>query len=152
MFKLRPKESVMKEASHHNEIEKLLLEGRELSTADFMNVCQGMPVASVYSRIRSLVVAGRITRSGRGLYVPVPKPVPESIITPWMKEVNWVLVEECVGINHCITQRDGNLYIEGYKSDLPAIEECLKRHFVKVLNKKEAERFPLKHRAWKHIC
>lgn len=125
-----------------SEIECLLAQGRELCTEDFMSVCGDKPAATVYSKIRALCLTGRVSRVGRGRYIPVHKPKYLPDITPWMREVNDLLIDECVGIDHCLCERDANLYIETYKGDIPRIVECLDSHGYKVVDKHSAEQFP----------
>jgi len=132
----------MRTAKENERINQLLAQGRELSVADFTEVLEGMPMASVYTRIRSLCESGRLSRMGRGKYLPVHKPVYREEITPWMREVNEILIDECVGIDHCIYQRDGNLYVEAARSDLSSLMDCLGKHYQKVVNVEAAERFP----------
>lgn len=132
----------MRTAKDNERVEELLAQGRELSVADFTEVLEGMPMASVYTRIRALCGAGRLSRTGRGRYLPVCKPAYREGITPWMREVNEGLMDECVGIDHCIYQRDGNLYVEAARSDLPALMDCLGKHYRKVVDAEAAERFP----------
>ena len=119
-----------------------MLEGRELGTEDFVKACPGMPMPSVYSRIRSLVVSGRLSKTGRGQYTPVPKPVFHYDISQWMLEVSELLETECEGINFCLSQKETNLHIEAAKSDIPVLLACLKRHYNKVIEKKDAIHFP----------
>ena len=118
-----------------------MLEGRELATQDFVRACPGMPMPSVYSKIRALVVSGRISRSGRGTYIPTRKPVFQYKVSPWMQEVKDYLIGECEGISFCISQRNDNLYIEVSKSDVPALKSCLEQHYTKVVEIKEYNRF-----------
>jgi hypothetical protein len=132
----------MRIAKYNERIEELLAQGRELSVADFTEVLEGMPMASVYTRIRALCEVGHLSRMGRGRYRPVHKPAYREEITPWMREVNEFFLDDCVGIDHCLYQRDGNLYVEAVRSDLPALMDCLGKHYKKVVNAEAAERFP----------
>ena len=128
----------MRTAKYHKEIEALLNEGRELTTEDFVRACPGMPMPSVYSRIRGLVVSGKLTRTGQGRYLPVHKPSYPYPITPWMRDVCSFLEEKCVGINFCLCQKGANLFIDAQKSDLHIIEHSLKQNYSKVVWDKEA--------------
>ncbi len=56
-----------------------------------------------------------------------------------MQEVNLYLHNTCVGINHCISQKENNLFIEATKSDLRTIEIALKAKYSKVAQEKEAK-------------
>lgn len=60
------------------------------------------------------------------------------IITPQMREVNRVLVQECVGMNHCISLRGRNLVVEVAKSDIPLAIDTLKKHFPDVVDIRKA--------------
>lgn len=129
----------MRTAKYHKEIEALLNEGRELTTEDFVRACPGMPMPSVYSRIRGLVVSGKLTRTGQGRYLPVHKPSYPYSITPWMRDVCSFLEEKCVGINFCLCQKGANLFIDAQKSDLHIIEHNLKQNYSKVVWEKDAK-------------
>ena len=129
----------MRTAKYHKEIEALLNEGRELTTEDFVRACPGMPMPSVYSRIRGLVVSGKLTRTGQGRYLPVHKPSYPYSITPWMRDVCSFLEEKCVGINFCLCQKGASLFIDAQKSDLHIIEHSLKQNYSKVVWEKDAK-------------
>ena len=129
----------MRTAKYHKEIEALLNEGRELTTEDFVRACPGMPMPSVYSRIRGLVVSGKLTRTGQGRYLPVHKPSYPYSITPWMRDVCSFLEEKCVGINFCLSQKGANLFIDAVKSDLHIIEHSLKQKYSKVVWERDAK-------------
>ena len=129
----------MRTAKYHKEIEALLYEGRELTTEDFVRACPGMPMPSVYSRIRGLVVSGKLTRIGQGRYLPVHKPSYPYSITSWMRDVCSFLEEKCVGINFCLCQKGANLFIDALKSDLHIIEHSLKQNYSKVVWEKDAK-------------
>lgn len=129
----------MKTARYNEEILALICEGRELTTADFKKACPGMPLPSVYSKIRNLVTSGEISRTGQGRYLPVHKPQYPYSITPWMREVCSYLEEACVGINFCMSQKGPNLFIDATKSDLVLIEQSLKTNYPKVVREKDAK-------------
>lgn len=129
----------MKTARYHKDVEALLKEGGILFTEDFVKACPELAKPSVYSRIRALVEAGRLSRIGQGKYLPVHKPCYPYFISPWMQEVNLYLHNTCVGINHCISQKENNLFIEAAKSDLHTIEIALKAKYSKVAKEKEAK-------------
>ena len=139
MFILRPKRKSMRTARYHEEVTALLNEGRELTTTDFIQACPGMPMPSVYSRIRGLVTSGKLTRTGQGRYLPVHKPAYPYYITPWMREVCSYLEEECVGISFCLCQKGPNILIDAAKSDLQLIEQSLKPNYPKVVFEKDAK-------------
>ena len=59
-----------------------------------------------------------------------------------MREVNEIFFNDCPGIDHCLYEKDSNLYVESYKSDLPTLTNCLMAHGYKVIDNKTASRFP----------
>lgn len=128
----------MRTAQYQKDVEALLKEGRVLSTEDFVMACPGLAMPSVYSRIRSLVESGRLSRIGQGKYLPVHKPPYPYSVTPWMQEVNLYLHNACIGVNYCICQKGKNLFVEAANSDLYPIENALKEVFIKVAREKEA--------------
>ena len=107
-----------------------------------MKACPGMPAASVYTRIRSLVKTGRLSTVGSGRYRPVRKPSYNIPVTRWMIAVNQLLIDNCPGIDHCITQYGSNLLVEVPRSNMGFVQETLKKHEAKVVSKKEAMLFP----------
>ena len=128
----------MRTSKHHKAIEALLREERVLTTEDFRKSCPGLSKPSVYSRIRSLVTSGRLSRIGQGKYIPVSKPSYPYHITPWMKEVNSYIQNCCIGINFCLCQKKDNLFIEAAKSDLLVLENTLKQKYDNVAREKDA--------------
>ena len=97
---------------------------------------------TVYSRIRCLLREGKLSQAGRGLYRPVHKPKFEVAVTEWMLRVNGWLVDGCEGVDHCIYEKGGNLYVETYKGIIPRVTECLKQHSAKVIRQIDAKAFP----------
>lgn len=132
----------MRTAGYQKEIEGLLQGSGALSVADFVAVWPGVPMPTVYSRIRGLLREGRLSSAGRGLYRAIHKPRYEVPISEWMYTVNDWLIDECVDINCCLHEAGGNLYVEAYKGDIPQVMECLKRHSDKVIRQIDADRFP----------
>ena len=124
------------------ELDPLLNSGRELSVADFTAAWPGVPQATVYSRIRALVVRGVLSQVGRGRYVAVRKPAYAVDVTPWMVEVNEFLNEHCPGVNHCISQRGCNLSVEVARGDVPVVLACLRELGPKVVLSRDVARFP----------
>lgn len=125
------------------EAEALLAKDGIITVADFASAWPGMPMPSVYSRIRALLLSGRLSQAGKGRYQAIHKPAFHIPLTDWMVEVNQYLIGACDGVNHCIFQRAANLYIEVAKSDLPQIYGQLKSHYPKVILQKDASRFPV---------
>jgi predicted nucleotidyltransferase len=60
------------------------------------------------------------------------------IITDWMRQVNQVLVEECIGIDHCISLLGRNLLVEVSKRDIEPVISTLKQFFPDVVNIRKA--------------
>ena len=125
-----------------NGIELLLKRDGLISVADFKAAWPDMPMASVYSRIRALLHSGRISQAGRGQYLAIHKPGYSVPVTDWMVKVNNYLINVCEGVNTCITQTDGNLFIEVAKADIDSVYNHLKEFSPKVVLQKEAKRFP----------
>lgn len=132
----------MRKPGFEKEISALLESGRELTVSDFFEACPGAPAATVYSKIRSLMQRGILSQTGHGRYLAVRKPKYEVPVTDWMLAVNEYLIDQCDGVNHCVYERNGNLYVEAAKSDLPRVLDCLKRHSPKVVLQKDAKAFP----------
>ena len=132
----------MKRTEYKVAIADLLKQKAILSVEDFRNVFPDVPGPTLYARIRSLVQDGSLSVIGKGKYTSVRKPSFHVPISPWMEEVNMVLIQECVGIHFCMVQRGANLYIQAGKSDLSIIFGVLSQHYSRVVGKKDADRFP----------
>lgn len=124
------------------EIENLLNREEVITVKDFVSVCPDTPKPTIYARIRKLVSNGSIQIVGRGRYIAVKQPRYKVNITPWMQEVNAVLVSNCIGVNNCISMHGENLLVEVHKSDVRLVMSCLKGEFEKVVLKKDIDRFP----------
>lgn len=122
--------------------EQLLQRDGVLSVADFLALWPDMPAPSVYSRIRSLVKAGRLSQVGKGKYQATHKPQFSIEITDWMKEVSQYLIDTCEGINFCLIQKGENLYIEMSRHEIPIVLNQLQKRYPKVVLQKDAKRFP----------
>ena len=129
----------MKYPRYRKEIATLLQRESIISVGDFHNMMPGVPMTSVYSRIRELVQEGRLSVVGKGKYISIPKPTYRPEITLWMQECASVMRSELVGVNCCITERDGNLEVEVDKADLSQTVDVLKQHFEKVMYRKDAK-------------
>ena len=132
----------MRKPGFDKEIIALLESDKELTVSDFFAACPGVPAATVYSKIRSLSQRGMLSQTGHGRYLAVRKPRYEVPVTDWMREVNEYLIDQCEGVNHCVSQRGKNLLVEVVRTDLARVEECLRLNYQKVVGKKEADRFP----------
>ena len=124
------------------EYEVLLSRDGELTVNDFFAVNPGLPSQTVYSRISSLVKRGALSRIGRGRYVAIHKPEYKVPVTEWMLEVNEYLIKNCEGINHCVSQRGQNLFIEVARKDIQAVLSSLTGKYDKAVPKKDFDRFP----------
>ena len=132
----------MRFGKDHTALLSLLEREDVLTVADFMAACPDLPAPTVSSRIRTLVQNGKLSPVGRGQYLSVHKPVYQPAISPWMREVNDILVRKCEGKSHCLTQRNGNLFLYASKSDIPAIRAVLEEEGAKVILEKDWKRFP----------
>lgn len=59
-------------------------------------------------------------------------------ITPLMRAVNDVLINECIGVPLCLVQHPRNLVVEVPKSDMPEVIASLKKHFPDVVDIRKA--------------
>ncbi len=59
-------------------------------------------------------------------------------ITPLMKDVCHILVEECEGMNHCIVQQPRNLIVEVSRGDIEKTVKVLKKHYPDVVDIRKA--------------
>ncbi len=134
----------MKAVQFEQEISVLLKQDRILTVADFVKIWPGTTMPTIYSRIRSLLQSQRLTEVGRGKYLAIHKPEFRIPVTKWMMEVNHYLIETCEGVNHCILQKGENLYVEVAKSDISKVMDRLKEKYPKVVQQKDAKRFPAK--------
>lgn len=132
----------MKTGRDHTAILSLLEREDVLTVADFMAACPDLPAPTVSSRIRALVQNGKLSPIGKGQYLSVHKPVYRPAISPWMREINDIVIRECEGASYCITQRKGNLFIYASKGEIPAIRAALKERGGKVILEKDWKRFP----------
>lgn len=114
-----------------------------LTTADFFAAYPNTPPPTVYSRIRKLLAARTIQTIGKGVYTTIPKLVFRPEVTPWMREVVDILVEECEGVNNCITQKVANLQLEVDKADMGKVTAVLSNHGFNVLLAREAKLSPV---------
>ena len=113
-------------------INELLAKGGILSVSDFVKACEGMPIASVYSRIHALIRSGRIQPAGRGQYTTSRSLNYKVEITPLMKEVNSLLIESLPSVQHCIYERDRNLIVEVASSDIIPVFDVISEHYDRV--------------------
>ena len=132
----------MRTGSHHTAIQSLLKCEEVLTVADFMAACPDLPAPTVSSKIRALVQNGKLSPVGKGQYLSVHKPVYQPAISPWMREINDVLMRKCEGASYCLTQRKGNLFLYASKSDIPAVRAALEGEGAKVILDKDWKRFP----------
>ncbi len=132
----------MKGSNANKEYEALLNRGGELTVADFFEASPALPPQTVYSRIRSLVQNGSLSRVGRGRYAVVRKPKYEVPVTDWMLEVNGYLINNCEGIDHCVSQKGKNLFVEVARKDITSMLLSLGQHYEKVVQIKDYKLFP----------
>ncbi|MBP3202469.1 MAG: hypothetical protein J6M31_02555, partial [Bacteroidales bacterium] len=127
----------MKYKEQMNGVQTLLESKRELAVADFVSAMPGVPMTSVYAKIRSLEQSGEISSIGKGLYTTVPKPRYEVIISPWMQEVNQFLTEHFEGMDFCLKENGCTLLLLVPKTNIPGVTSALQQSFKKVLTLEE---------------
>lgn len=132
----------MRTGSNHIAIQTLLDRDDILTVSDFVTACPDLPASTVYSKIRALTLSGKLSPVGKGQYLSIHKPVFQPEISPWMQEINDILLRKCEGTSHCIAQRKGNLFIYASKEDLPAIHRALDGEHRRVIYEKDWKRFP----------
>ena len=135
-------EKNMRTAQLGKAAEKLLVKNDVITVADFAAVWPGMPMPSVYSRIRALQQSGRLSQVGKGKYQAIHKPVFSIPVTDKMVEVNQYLIDTCEGVALCVYQIESNLHVETARGDISKVYEQLKAHYPKVVLQKDANRFP----------
>ena len=124
-------------------VQQLLEQDSVLSVADFKGICPGLPEQTVYSRIRALLQSGKLCAVGKGKYRSVHKPLYRPEISSWMKRINGQIIEGCEGVNFCMRQNNGNLYVYSGKSELTAIHALLKAQGQDVLYAKDLIHCPV---------
>lgn len=132
----------MKTQLYEKGIDSLLGEKLFVSVEDFRGLFPDIPMPTLYARIRALISEGRLSVVGRGKYATVRKPIFHIPVSPWMEEVNLLLIQECVGVQFCMVQRQSNLFIQASKSDLQALYKVLTNHYSRVVFGIDAKRFP----------
>ena len=101
----------MRVSRYGKEIEKLLGERVFVKVEDFVSVCPGMGMPAIYSKVNKLLREGRLAAIGKGKYITSSR-IPYTVrITPWMREINRYMVENCIGVNACIAEKEGNLFV-----------------------------------------
>ena len=129
----------MKYKEQMNGAQTLLESKRELAVADFVSVMPGVPMTSVYAKIRSLEQSGEISSIGKGLYTTVPKPTYEVVISPWMQEVNQFLIDHFEGMDFCMKESGSTLLLLVPKTNIPGVTSALQQSFKKVLTLEEVK-------------
>ena len=132
----------MRTAIYRDDCSSLLERDGTLAVADFRELWPDVPMPTVYSRIRSLEQEGRLSSSGKGRYQAIPKVAYTIPVTEQLRTVRECLFEHCEGVDSCLYEKDGNLYVEVYRGDIPKVESALKQHFPKVIRQKDAKAFP----------
>ena len=117
--------------------------GQEVSARDFIAAYPDLPRPTVYSRIRSMVLAGQLAPVGKGRYVHKSKMDYEVVVTPMMKEINTCLIAECPGVNHCISDDGVNVTVQVPRTDLQRILTTLNARFDKVITGSACKQMPL---------
>lgn len=130
----------MAQGQYSEKIEALLESREEVTTKDFFAAMPDVPAQTVYSRIRALEKASRIYAKGHGVYSVGSKMKYKVVPTPWMIDVNEYLISKCGGVSHCISERQGNLYVEVSRSQVQQVLEALKAGYNNVSDSKSASR------------
>lgn len=133
----------MRVAKYEKEVQTVLNEKVFVTVNDIAAVCPGMPMPSVYSKVNKLIKERKLSVMGKGKYVSAPKAGLSYEITPWMKDVNDYLIATCIGINVCMTEKEGNLFVQVHKSALVKVESELKKRYSNVICKDAFSNFPL---------
>lgn len=134
----------MRTAQFEKEVETLLREKTFLSVGDIAAVCPGMPMPSVYSRVKKLLREGKLSVAGKGKYVSAPKLAYVVEVTPWMHEIADYLNRSCEGVNYCVLEKEDNLFVQVYKSDMDKVISSLQKQFARVIRLEDLNGFPLK--------
>jgi len=134
----------MRVARYEKEVQAVLDDNVFINVSDIAAACPGMSMPSVYSRVNKLIREGKMSVIGKGKYVSAPKAEYYLEITPWMREVNDYLFKTCIGNDHCVKEKGGNLFVQVYRSDLDKVESELKKRYSKVLRRESFNSFPLK--------
>lgn len=131
----------MRPARYEKEIENLLAEKEFLGIEDFVSVCPGMPMPTIYSKVRKLQSEGRLSILGKGKYLSSPKLSCPVTITPWMREVNDFLIANCPGIDFCISEKAGNLFVQVSKSEQKGVLSELQCRYGRVILREDYDYF-----------
>lgn len=134
----------MRVAKYEKEVQAVLNEKVFVTVDDIAAVCPGMPMPSVYSKVNKLIKEKKLSVIGKGKYISAPKAGPSFQISLWMREVNDYLIASCIGMDLCLTEKEGNLFVQAYKSDLDKTESELKKRYTNVIRKEAFDNFPLK--------
>ena len=126
-----------------NAVQQLIEQDSVISVADFMEICPGLPEQTVYSRIRALLQNGKLCSVGKGKYLSVHKPIYRPEISSWMRKINGQIIDGCEGVNFCMHQNNGNLYVYSGKSELAAIHAHLQKQGQIVLYAKDLIHSPV---------
>ena len=132
----------MRAPKYAAEVDSILRDNVFVRVEDISRACPGMSMPGVYSRINKLLQENRLTAVGKGRYVSAPKPEYVVEITPWMREVNEYLMNSCCGVNICIAEREGNLFVQVHKSEMDKIQGALEGRYSRVIRKGDFRRFP----------
>ena len=130
----------MRKALYKTEVGDLLSRCGIITVADFVSLFPGVPMPTVYARIRSLELSRKISSVGRGRYVADMTMSYKVSITPWMKDVNATLIDACPGVQSCISQRGGNLFVDVPRADISRVLTVLAAKYGKAVSRKDVEK------------
>lgn len=133
----------MRVSRYGKEIEKLLGERVFVKVEDFVSVCPGMGMPAIYSKVNKLLREGRLAAIGKGKYITSSR-IPYTVrITPWMREINRYMVENCIGVNACIAAKEGNLFVQVAKSEMGEVMNVLQSRYMNVIHKENLKHIPV---------
>lgn len=142
----------MRQAVYKKALQEFVNRTPQFCISDIKSACPDVPMTSVYAFVRELVVSGRYRAVGKGAYSKTPKLAVNDMVTPWMRRVHTIMMEECVGVNCSICEKNGNLYVEVEKVDEAKTLQVLKSHYSKVISKKDEARFPSELEGYIVVC
>ena len=142
----------MRQSQYEIEIEALLAEKVFIGIEDIISVCPGIPMPTIYSKVRKLVGEGKLSVMGKGKYVSAPKVKYSVVITSWMRKVNDYLIANCPGVEFCVAEKDGNMFVQVPKTEIQKTLQALNNKYDKLLLQDAFNRFPGKLNGYIVLC
>jgi len=132
----------MRAAKYEIEVDSILRDNVFVGVEDITKACPGMSMPGVYSRINKLLRENKLTVVGKGKYISAPKPEYKVEVSPWMREVSDSLIDACCGMNICLSEKEGNLFVQVHKSETDKVQGILEDRYPRVIRKEDYGRFP----------